>query len=82
MNNKNTNSIKIIKDKITKMTIDAISIANEIGNLSEVIYDYCAYNPDDLTGNIMTVIEIIKEKSDKLSNLVDTSAIEIFHIKP
>ena len=33
------------------------------------------------TGNIMTVIEIIKEKSDKLSNLIDTSAIEIFHIK-
>ena len=81
MNNKNANSIQIIKDKISQMTIDAISIANEINSLSEVIYDYCAYNPDNLTGNIMTVIEVIKEKSDKLRNLVDTSAIEIFHIK-
>ena len=82
MNNKNANSIQIIKDKVSQMAIDAISIANEINSLSEVIYDYCAYNPDNLTGNIMTVIEVIKEKSDKLRNLVDTSAIEIFHIKP
>ena len=80
MNKKNTNSIQIIKDKVIHSTIDTISIANEIRNLSEVIYDYCAYNPNDLTGNIMTVIEIIKEKSDKLRNLIDSSTIEIFHI--
>ena len=69
--------INEIKNKVLNMSTDTISLAGDIKNLSEITYDYCAYNPDKCTANIITIIDIIKDKSIKLIDIIDLFSIEI-----
>ena len=77
----NNHLVKEIKNKVSNMSSDAICLASDIKSLSEIAYDYCAYNPDFISGNIMTLAEMIKEKSRKLIEIVDETSIEVFKIK-
>ena len=77
---KDSKKIEEIKKSISKFTSDAIELAVSVNSISEIIFDYCAYNANKTTGNIITLAEILKNKSDELIDTIDSEAIEILNL--
>ena len=74
---KDCERVKEIKQQVSNLSCAVIESACDINNLSEVIFDYCAYNVNPTTGNIMTIAEVMKAKTKDLIDTVDSKDIEI-----
>ena len=74
---KDSEKINEIKKTVSGFSSNAIELACNINDISEVIIDYCAYNLNSVTGNIGFLAEIIKEKSKDLIDIIDSKDIEI-----
>ena len=79
--NKLSKKTDILKEKFFDFSSETLDIANEINNLCEITYDYCANNAKDgITSNLLTIIEIIKNKNAKLINKIDSDMIKLYNI--
>ena len=61
---------------------DSFQRVNEIKSYINVVHDYCGYNlEDDVSCNIINLMENLKEKIEKLAENIDSKNIEIFNNK-
>lgn len=74
---KDSKKIEEIKQKVEDCTSEVVCIACDISNLCSILFDYCAYNNNRKTSNIITLAEIMKNKIDKLIDIIDSETIEI-----
>lgn len=72
--------VKKMKEMVFENSAESISIACDIYSLSNILYDYCSYNLDSKTDNLVTLAEILKEKSVSLINKIDSESINISKI--
>ena len=72
--------IKEIKQKVSDFSGDAVGVACDINNLCVMLSDYCAYNTNSETSRIITLAEVLKEKTDILIDTIDLGSIDVANL--
>ena len=77
---KDSQKIKEIKLKVMNSSRNALALISDIECIEEILIDYCDYNANSMTINIIQLVEILKDKNKKLRDLIDTENIEIVNL--